>query len=70
MIVFDLCYNHIERSDFVRILTKIALELGVKDIYYDGSDPYLKHELLKELSVEELKKLSFWNKSIWNEYAK
>ncbi len=64
-----ISYN-IERSDFVRIVTKIALDLGVKDIYYDSSDHYLKHELLKELSIDELKKLSFWNKEIWDAYAK
>ena len=60
----------VERRDFVHIITRIALELGVKDIYYDASDPYLKHELLKELDVEELKKLTFWNKEMWNVYAK
>ena len=64
-----ISYN-IERSDFVRIITKQAIEMGVKDIYYEGSDPYLKHELLKNLEVEELKKLSFWDKEIWNTYAK
>ena len=60
---------NIERIDFVRIVTKIAYELGVKDIYYDISDPYLKHEALKNLEVEELKKLSFWNKEMWNVYG-
>lgn len=64
-----ISYN-IERSDFVRIVTKIAYELGIKDIYYDISDPYLKHEALKELEVDELKKLTFWNKKMWDEYAK
>ena len=64
-----ISYN-IERSDFVRIITRQAIEMGVKDIYFEGSDPYLKHKLLKNLEVEELKKLSFWNKEIWNVYAK
>ncbi len=64
-----ISYN-IERSDFVRIITKVALEMGVKDIYYESSDPYIKHELLKTLEVEELKKLTFWNKEMWNVYAK
>ncbi len=64
-----ISYN-IERSDFVRIITKQAIEMGVKDIYFEGSDPYLKHEALKSLEVEELKELSFWNKEIWNTYAK
>ena len=64
-----ISYN-VERSDFVRILTKIAYELGVKDIYYESSDPYIKHEALKNLEVEELKKLSLFNREIWNVYAK
>ena len=64
-----ISYN-VERRDFVNIITKIAIELGVKDIYYEASDPYLKHELLKSLEVEDLKKLTFWNKEMWNVYAK
>ena len=64
-----ISYN-IERSDFVRIITNIAYSMGIKDIYYDASDPYLKHEALKNLEVEELKELPFWNKEKWNEYAK
>lgn len=61
---------NIERIDFVRIVSEIAYELGVKDIYYDISDPYLKHEALKNLEVEDLKKLTFWNKEMWNVYGK
>ena len=64
-----ISYN-VERSDFVRIVTKIAYELGIKDIYYDASDPYLKHEALKNLEIDELKKLPFWNKEMWNVYGK
>ena len=63
-----ISYN-VERSDFVRIVTKLAYEMGVKDIYYEASDPYLKHEALLNLSVEELKKLPFWNKEMWNIYG-
>ena len=61
---------NIERIDFVRIVAQIALEMGVKDIFFEATDPYLKHEALKHLEVEELKELSFWNKSMWNTYAK
>ena len=64
-----ISYN-VERSDFVRIITNIAYSLGVKDIYYESNDPYLKHEALMNLEVEELKKLNFFNKEIWNVYAK
>ena len=47
---------NIERIDFVRIVTKVAYELGIKDIYYDISDPYLKHEALKYLVSGEVSK--------------
>ena len=56
----------VERRDFVRMVAKKAFEMGVKDIYFDSSDSYLKHDALKNLEVEELKKLDFWNKEIWN----
>lgn len=59
-----------ERVDFVRIIANLAYELGVKDIYFDLTDVYLKHDALKNLELDELKKLSFWNKEKWNEYAK
>ena len=61
---------NVERIDFVRILAQEAYKLGVKDIYYDFVDPYLKHDGLKNLDIEDLKKSSIWNKDIWNEYAK
>ena len=59
-----------ERLDFVRIITDKALELGVKDIYFDITDSKLKHSVLKELTLEELKKHQYFNKEKWNEYAK
>lgn len=61
---------NVERLDFVRIVSEEAYKLGIKDIYFDMSDPYLKHSALKYLEVEELKKLTFWNKEMWNVYAK
>ena len=63
-----ISYN-VERADFIRVITKIAYEMGVKDIFYEASDPYLKYEELKSLEVEDIKKISFWNKAIWNEYG-
>lgn len=61
---------NVERLDFVRIVSEEAYKLGIKDIFFDMSDPYLKHSALKYLEVEELKKLSFWNKEMWNVYAR
>lgn len=60
----------IERRDFVRIVAEIAYELGVKDIYLEANDPLIKHDSLKYLNIEDLKKSSLWNKDIWNVYAK
>lgn len=60
---------NIERRDFVRIVAQVAYDLGVKDIYFDLQDPYLKHDALLQLSTEELKKTAMWNKTVWNDYA-
>ena len=59
-----------ERIDFARIVTDVALEMGVKDIYFDITDSHLKHSLLKNLTLEELKQHQYFNKGKWNEYAK
>ena len=64
-----ISYN-IERSDFVDIVTKIANELGVTDIYYDKSDPYKKHEALKTMDINGLIETGYWNKEMWNTYGK
>lgn len=59
-----------ERVDFVKIIARVAYSLGVKDIYFDLTDVELKHDALANLEMADLKKLSFWNKEKWNEYAK
>lgn len=61
---------NIERIDFVRTVAKIAFEMGVKDIFFEGIDPYLKRDALLNLEIDELKELTFWNKEMWNVYAK
>ncbi len=58
-----------EIIEFVRILANKAYELGIKEIYFDITDPYLKHDALKNLDTKDLKKLQFWNKEAWNTYA-
>ena len=63
-----ISYN-VERQDFVDIVTEIAHSLGITDIYYDGSSPYEKHDALLKYEIEELKKLPYWNKKMWNEYG-
>lgn len=61
---------NVEVRDFVNILAEEAYKIGVKDIYFDLYDPSLKHLALKYLDVDDLKKMTFWNKEVWNEYAK
>ncbi len=61
---------NVECYEFVRIIGEVAYEQGITDIYYDLTDPYLKHSALKNLNVADLKKMSFWDKSIWDVYAK
>ena len=64
-----ISYN-VERKDFVDIVTETAHSLGITDIYYEEVDPYERHDLLLNLEIDELKKLPFWNKEMWNVYAK
>ena len=60
----------IEAIEFVRILTEVACKLNIRDIYYDWDDEQLKHTQLKYFNEEEIKESRFWNKSIYDEYAK
>lgn len=60
----------IESIEFIRIVSEQALKKGITDIYYDWFDEELKHQQLKYLNEEDIKKSLFWNKSIYDEYAK
>lgn len=60
----------IDAIDFVRVLTKVACELNVRDIYYDWQDEELKHTTLSYFNEEDIKNSRFWNKEIHDEYAK
>lgn len=60
----------IEAIEFVRVLTEVACELNIRDIYYDWTDEQLQHKQLKYFNEEEIKQSKFWNKSIYDEYAK
>ena len=60
----------LESYEFVRVLTKQAYEMGVHDIYFDFTDSYLKYYQLRNFNVEELENSLFWNKKIYDEYAK
>lgn len=60
----------IDSIEFIRILTKKAYKIGIKDIYLDLEDEELKHNELKYLSNEELRNSKSFNKEIFDTYAK
>ena len=60
----------IDSIEFIRILTKKAYKIGIKDIYLDLEDEELKHNELKYLSNEELRNSKSFNKEIFDIYAK
>jgi len=60
----------ISAIEFIRVLTKVACELNIKDIYYDWTDEELKYTQLKYFNEDEIKQSRFWNKEIHDEYAK
>lgn len=60
----------IEAIEFVRVVNKVALELGSNDIYFDFDDEILKHDTLKIMNIDDFKNSRFFNKKIYDEYAK
>lgn len=60
----------VEAIDFVRVLTEVACQMNITDIYYDWYDDELKHTQLKNYNQEAIENSRFWNKEIHNEYAK
>ncbi len=60
----------VKAIDFLEILAHRAYELGVQDIYFDFEDDGLKHEQLLHLENQHLLNSPFWNKKIFDEYAK
>jgi len=60
----------VENREFVRIVANTAYELGVRDIHFDWVDEELQYDQLKNFEIKDLIKSSFWNKVIYDEYAK
>lgn len=60
----------VECHPFVEVIAKQAYKIGVTDIYFDWEDEVLKKLQLENLSIEEIQSSSFWNKTVFDEYAK
>lgn len=60
---------HAENKKFIDKLVKKLHKEGIKDIYLDEEDPYIYHDLVQK-GKEEILNNPYFDKSIWNEYAK
>ena len=65
-----LIHYSIEIEEFIQKIITYVKELGIEDIYLDSFDVYKNHDFLKSNSLEEIKKSKYFDKSIWDTYAK
>lgn len=56
-------------KDFIDEVVEKAKEMGIDDIYVDLEDINVKHDKLKNFSLEEIETDSYFDKSIWDKYA-
>ena len=61
---------HKEIKDFIDKLVEYVKSIGVEDIYLDEEDIYKTHDILKSTTEEEINNSNYFDKSIWDEYAK
>ena len=66
--ILFISYDKVNK-DFVEKVIKEAKNLGVEEIYLDESDIVTYKNKLESMSIEELKKDPYFDKSIWNTYA-
>lgn len=57
-------------EDFIEILKDRASKYDLIDVHFEIFDPYKKHELLVALDQENIYKHPYFDKSIFNKYAK
>ena len=62
-------YNKLNK-DFVDRLVEYSKSLGITDIYLDEEDSEKVHDLLNEISLDEIENHEMFNSKVWDEYAK
>ena len=67
--ILFVSYNKLN-NDFILKLKEKALDMGIEEIYLEEVDEYYKHDLLKKLSIDEIKENDYFKATIWNGYAK
>lgn len=65
-----LISGDIINEDFINEVVDRVRKMGIEDIYLDIEDINITHDKLSKLSIEEIEKDSYFDKSIWDEYAK
>ncbi len=59
-----------EISPFIEILKSRLNDMGINDIYEEVLDPKKEHEILSSISIDEIDNHPYFNKYMWDEYAK
>lgn len=57
-------------EDFVKKVEVYANEMGIQDVYLLKEDSEYIHDILKDISIEEIESHEAFNSAIWDEYAK
>ena len=59
-----------EIKEFIQKLIKKAKKIGITEVYLDEEDIFYTHKLLQTIQVEDIMTNSYFDKSIWDVYAK
>lgn len=58
-----------ENEWFIEKLVDKSRSMGVNDIYLDKRNIYYQHEILGNISLEEIENHEYFNQNIWDEYV-
>ncbi len=64
-----LIIGEYENYEFIRMLAKEALSMGIVDIGFDIHDEHIKASMYEKLTVENLKEQAMFNRDKYDEYA-
>ena len=56
-------------QDFILKLVNQAKSMGINDIYLKAEDPYVTHNILKSISIEEIETHPYFNSHMWDVYV-
>lgn len=60
---------NVENTEFVDELVETAKKMGITDITFDICNSQLVHDVLKNISIDEIETHPLFDKSIWDVYA-